>query len=215
MTTKKAAIFGNIGLALGIVLAACGAETVPTAIPVVAGDARIQVSGNLILVTAEMLQEDLVPLMAEIDGVSAVDSYLVVDAEPDGVVGVSPGSPLRVRGEPVSVVSGEGFPAGDENVAIPGINVNANLYGFGMVGSAMAHRLQVGQSFELQGQRLRVVDLYRADRDELDSSILVPLSTAQRLFNLEGVITEAVVSVDPPEKVDAVRRAIVQLLEER
>ena len=32
---------------------ACGAETVPTAIPEVAGDARIQVSGNLILVTDE------------------------------------------------------------------------------------------------------------------------------------------------------------------
>lgn len=215
MTIRNAAIFGNIALALGIVATACGAETVPAAIPEVAGDARIQTTGNLIVVTAEMLLQELVPLMAEIDGVSGVDSYLAVDTEPDGVVGISPGSLFRVQGEPVSLTSGGGFPAGDENVAIPSLSVDASLYGFGMASSTMAHRLQVGQSFELQGQRLRVVDLYRSNRGELGSSILVPLSTAQRLFNLEGVITEAVVSVDPPEKVDAVRRAIVQLLEER
>lgn len=206
-------LLSGIALALAGV-AACSGEATPTTVPEAVGDIHIRAEGNRIFVAAEMLEQNLVARLAEIDGVSRVDSYLEVATEPNAIVGVSSGSPLLVRGERVSLASGRGFAAGEENVAIPGVRVNANPYGLGMAGSAMAHRFQVGQTFELQGQRLRVVGLYQAGRDELAEHILVPLTTAQRLFDLEGVITEAVVSVDPPERVDAVRRAIVQLLEE-
>lgn len=203
------------GIALALAAAvSCSGEATPTALPEAVGDIRVRAEGDRIFVAAEMLEQEMAVRMANFDGVSGVDSYLLVAAEPNAIIGVSPGSPLLVGGESVSLASGERFGSGAENVAIPGVRVNANPYGFGMTGSAMAHRFQVGQTFKVQGQRLRVIGLYRANRDELGASILVPLSTAQRLFDLEGVITEAVVSVDPPAKVDAVRRAIVKLLEE-
>ena len=78
----------------------------------------------------------------------------------------------------------------------------------------MAHRFQVGQSFDLRGQRLRVIGLYQAERDELADYILLPLSTAQRLYGLEGTVTTAVVTVDTPQNLEKVRRTIQQLLEE-
>ena len=233
-------LFGGVLILLLLaVTAACGGEATPTALQDVVGDqpnptsvpvptptreatpaalqnvvrgVRIRAERNLLFLTAKAIQQDVVQRIAPLDGVSRVDLYLEVDAEPNSIVGVSPGSPLRFRGELMSLTSGEDFSPDEELAAIPGTRVNANRYGFGMAGSLMAHRFQVGQTFELQGQRLRVTDLYQAERDELEDSIMLPLSTAQRLYDMEGVVTTVVVSIDPPRKLEQVQRAIQRLL---
>lgn len=189
-------------------------EVTPAALLDVVGGVHIRAESNLLFLTASALQQDVVRRIALINGVFQVDSYLEVDTEPNSIVGVSPGSPLRLRGELIGLASGEGLPPGEESAAIPGARVNANPYCSGMAGSMMAHRFQVGQTFELQGQRLRVIDLYRADRDELEVSIMLPLSTAQRLYDMEGIVTTVVVSVDPLQNLEQVQRAIQQVLEE-
>ena len=233
--------WGGLILLLLAVTAACGGEATPTAlqdvvgsqpesttVPVptptreatpaalldVVGGVRIRAESNLLFLTAKAIQQDVVQRIAPIDGVSRVDFYLEVDAEPNSIVGVSPGSPLRLRGELISLTSGEDFSPDEELAAIPGTRVNANRYGFGMAGSMMAHRFQVGQTFELRGHRLRVIELYRAERDELEDSIMLPLSPAQRLYGMEGVVTSVVVSVDPPQRLEQVQRSVQKLLEE-
>ena len=193
MNIHRIPLLSGMILALLVMPTACGGEAAPTALQVannqpeptplpvatptreatpaalldVVGGVRIRAKSNLLFLTAEALRQDVVQRIVLIDGVSRVDSYLEVDTEPNSIVGVSPGSPLRLRGEPVSITTGEGFSQKDDEVAIPGIGVNADSYGFGMAGSMMAHRFQVGQTFVLQGRRLRVTDLYRAERDEL------------------------------------------------
>jgi len=212
MKDTRASLLCGVVLALLVVATACSGEATPTATQEVVGGVQIQAKGNLLFLTADTFEESLAQRIAQIDGVSQVDSYVEVATEPNAIMGVSPGSPLRVGGERVSLASGDAFPRDAENVAIPGIRVNANPYGFGMTGPSMAHRFQVGQSFELQGQRLRVIALYRAERDELENYILLPLSMVQRLYDMEGVITTVVVTVDPPQELEKVRREIQELL---
>ena len=207
-------VVGNQPEPTSIPAAAPTREATPAALRDVVGGVRIRAEGSLLFLTADALQRDVVQRIALLDGVSRVDSYLEVDTEPNPIVGVSPGSPLRLRGEPISLVSGVDFPPGEESVAILGNGVNANSYGFGMAGSMMAHRFQVGQTFELRGHRLRVIELYRAERDELEDSIMLPLSTAQRLYGMEGVVTSVVVSVDSPQRMEQVQRVVQKLLEE-
>ena len=96
---------------------------------------------------------------------------------------------------------------------MPGVRVNSNAYGFGMADSAMAHRFMVGQSFQLQGERLRAIGLYRTGQPDLENYIFLPLATAQRLYGLEGKLTTIVAAIGPSEDGQQLREAILKFLE--
>jgi len=160
MNSQQFPLLGGMILALLVIATACGGDTTPAALLDTVGGVSIRSESNSLFLTADSLQQGLVQRIALIDEVSQVDSYLELDTVPNGIVGVSPGSPLRLRGGPVNIVSGDGLFQEDEEAAIPGIGVNADSYGFGMTGSMMGHRFEVGQSFQLQGQRLRVTGEY-------------------------------------------------------
>ena len=175
---------------------------------------RTSMSSGLVIIAGDALQQKLIRDVEQLEGVSRVHSYLEVTAKPNTVMGVSGGAPLIVPGgQPVTVRAGEPFSGSPEGVAIPGVGVDANPYGSGMAGTMMAHRFQVGQTFELHGQRLRVIGLYEADREQ-EGYILLPLATAQRLFDREGIVTTIVVTVDPPQRASDVRSAVQRLLQE-
>ena len=195
--------------------AACSSAATPTPAAGDVAGVRTRMSSGLVVITGDSLQQQLIRDVEQLEGVSRVDSYLEVAAKPNTVMGVSEGAPLIVQGgQPVRVMAGEPFSGRPEDVAIPGVRVNSNPYGSGMAGTVMAHRFQVGQSFELQGQRLRVIGLYEAERDEQEGYILLPLATAQRLFDRQGVVTTIVVTVDPPQRAREVRSAVQRLLRE-
>jgi len=204
----------GVVLVLLATLTACGGEPTPVAFRDVVAGIGVRAEGNAIVLTGQALHSGLVQRIAVLHGVLQVNSYLEV--EPNRIIGVAPGSPLRVKGDLVSLASGEDFSNESEAVAIAGVGVNASLYRGepDPAHGVMVHRFQVGQTFELlEGERLRIIGLYRAKESAAEDFILLPLATAQRLYGLEGAVTSAVVSPVSPEQFGQVRKGIEEVLE--
>lgn len=210
---KNSLVFYFVIAVLPLAVAACGdaTDTSQTAETPSTGGDEIRVLGDLLIVATESMDEETARRISGIEGVSQVDLYLEIKGDTDLVVGVSPGSPSRVGGELVRLVSGNGFADSEDNVAVLGIGVNANSYGFGMTASAMAHRFEVGQSLQLGNERLRVTGLYEAKRDDLENAVLIPLTTAQRIYGREGEVSTVVITAQTG-KVQEVRETLENLL---
>jgi len=200
--------------------AATGA--MPTATPIPASDAtpslaqpeglEISNKGNVIRVFLPRLAETVAEQVRSLPGVTKVEKYLGV-LRPDfrfPFIGVEPGSELRVEDSPVSLVVGEGFQSGEERVAIPGFSLNP-FAGDGAM-SGMAHRFNTGQSFLVNGTRLRVVGLFRAPDESQENAILLPLATAQEIFDMHGELTDIFVTVNSEDNVPAVKAEIRNIL---
>lgn len=192
---------------------ACGGKATPTPFPDIVGGASIRAEGNELTLSGDALRENLISHIAQIPGVLRVDAYLEVTTEPNDIIGVSPGSPLQLENKAVTLSSGDWFSDENRNVAIPGLRVDSNPYGFGMSESTMVHRFEVGQSFQLQGLRLRVIGLYQAQERDLETYILLPLATAQELYNRVGSVTKIVVTIESDDKMEKMRKEVQKLLE--
>jgi len=161
------------------------------------------------------LPESVADQAASLPEVTKVEKYLrVMSADyPDPFIGVAPGSELRVGDSSVSLVAGDGFDSGDERVAIPGFRVNSNPYtAAALAHLMMAHTFTTGQSFVVNGIRLRVVDLFRSPDTSSENAILVPLATAQELFGMPGQLTDIFVSVNSEDDVETVTAEIRAIL---
>ena len=177
---------------------------------------EISSQGNVIMVSLAGLPEAVVDQVQSLPKVTNVERYLRVATSdyPDPFVGVEPGSALRVGDTIVSLAVGESFQSRDEQVAIPGFSLNSNpyIYASGMAHNMMAHRFSTGQSFLIHGVRLRVVGVFWAPDKSLENAILVPLGTAQRLFNMEGQLTSTFVTVKSEKNIDEVAAEIRNIL---
>ena len=176
---------------------------------------EISSKGAVLRVSLQGLPETVADLVQSLDDVTKVEKYLRVLAPsyPDPFIGVEPGSEFRVEDSIVSLVVGEGFQSGEERVAIPGFGVNSNSYSGGaMAHAAMAHRFMAGQSFEVDGTRLRVVGLFRAPDESQENAILLPLATAQEIFAMRGELTDIFVTVNSEDNAPAIEAAIRNLL---
>jgi len=170
---------------------------------------------GVIRVSLPGLPESLADQIESLPEVWKLERYLKVISPdyPDPFIGVAPGSELRVGDAFVSLAVGEGFGSGDERVAIPGFRVNSNPYTAGaMAHTMMAHRFMTGQSFLVNGIRLRVVDLFRSPDTSLENAILVPLATAQEIFGMPVQLTDIFVSVNSEDDVEMVAAEIRTIL---
>jgi len=176
---------------------------------------EISSKGAVLRVSLQGLPETIADLVQSLGDVAKVEKYLRVLAPsyPDPFIGVEPSSEFRVEDSIVSLVAGEGFQSGEERVAIPGFGLNSNPYsGDAMAHVAMAHRFMVGQSFEVDGTRLRVVGLFRAPGGSQGNAILLPLATAQEIFDMPGELTDIFVIVNSEDNVPAVEAEIRNIL---
>ena len=189
----------------------------PVAFRDVVAGVKIRPDGDTIVLSGQALQEELVQRIARLEGVSYADSYLEIDTQPNQIIGIAPGSPLRVDGELVELASGEEFSGGSDAEVIVGVRVDSNPYILThdqVMAAVMAHRFLVGQSFEfVDGLRLRVVGLYRSGGQAAEDAILVPLQRAQGAYGMEGTVTTVVVSVTSTAKLSQVRQGIEEVLE--
>ena len=152
---------------------------------------------------AEFLSEALVEQVKAIPGVAKVERYLYVKARPHPVIGVEAGSPLRIiTGEGKLITpkleAGRPFEAGDERVAIVG-KVYREDYGLGDgMMAMMKHPFEVGSSFTFPGtrERIRVVGKFAEA-----AAVFLPLTTAQRLFDMKGKTSYLFVHADDAEGV--------------
>lgn len=80
-------------------------------------------------------------------------------------------------GSTATIASGRDLSASDDNA-------NVALMSQAI---AQANGLSVGNTFTLQGTTLTLVGLYTTDTNFSDNSVVLPVQTAERLFNLSGV----------------------------
>ena len=76
----------------------------------------------------------------------------------------------------------------------------------------MAHRFSIGQSFELRGARLRVAGLFRASDKSRENAILLPLGTAQEIFDMDGELSDIFVTVNSEDNLESVPAEIRNIL---
>jgi hypothetical protein len=168
------------------------------------------------------LPENLADKIRSIEGVKGVEKYILKQADPHSVIGLEPGAPLRVLegGKLLLAEKGAGrwLRPKDRYAAIVG-NVYKEDYGFrgtmsGMAG--MRHRFEVGSSFRLPGakRRVRVVGKFAVDSSSAAKKIVLPLSTVQKIFKLEGRVTHFFVTLKSSGGAQKVSAAIQSSLGE-
>jgi len=186
-----------------------------TSLPVDLEGMEISSQGKVIKVSLIGLPETVADQVESLPGVIKVERYLEVATPdyPDPIIGMEPGSALRVGVSIVTLAAGEGFQSRDERVSIPGVSLNSTPFigGDGMAGM-MVHRFMPGQSFLVKGVRLRVVGLFRAQEKSQEQAMLLPLGTAQELFGFPGQLTSIFVTVDAKDKVEGVTAEIKDFL---
>ncbi len=106
-------------------------------------------------------------------------------------------TPTLMGGGTISMVSGTYFTPdqSDADVMVVGQSL------------AKANNLQVGSKVDIEGTQVEVIGVYSSGQMFGDNMLIMPISTVQRLYNLDGVTT-AVVSADDVSNVDAVATEI-------
>ncbi len=172
-----------------------------------AGSALIEVRAA----GGETLPENLTEKIKAIPGVSQVEKYLLVRGQRNDKIGVEPGAPLRILTQDGRLIEGRvefgrGFRETDAGKNVALVNrVETTMAGMG----GMVHYLGVGQSFTLEGSRFRSVGEVSAPTKH---KIFMPLTTAQKLYGKEDLLTHVFVSVKDIAQAEAVQKALADSL---
>lgn len=186
--------------------------TVATGVVMLIGLGAVPTAGAAVLevkpASAETLPKETAAEAKAIKAVTRVERYLLIKTQPHEVVGVEPETPLRLV-TPEGVIearleTGKTFRKEDDgkNVAIIGNRVYAEDYGYrggmGRMGG-MKHFLDPGQTFKLTGDagpRIRVLGRFSAAPESAAEKVLLPLATAQKLFDRPGQFTHLFLVVE-------------------
>jgi hypothetical protein len=171
------------------------------------------------------MDESVVDQVKAIRGIVKVERLLFINAQPNNVIGVEPGVPLRIpssEGKPleVKIETGRELKGSDKNAALMGLKVYREQYGFkAPMGGMMhgGHPFEPGSSFAFAGsqKRIRVAGTFSGEPESENNRVLLPLATAQRLFSAPGKITHLFVEVDDRENVTKVVEEIRTLIGDR
>lgn len=143
----------------------------------------------------ETMSTTVLDRVRNLPGVTAVEPYLVIQTDPHPVIGLEPGAPLRVltasRVREGKIYKGQPFAEADRGqpVVIPGQAVAREDFGFQGSMAGMRHAFDIGASFELNGTRVRVVGAYETKDNVGQDALLMPLDSAQALFEREGQVS--------------------------
>jgi putative ABC transport system permease protein len=115
-----------------------------------------------------------------------------------------PDSLSAMGGQDTEITSGRTFTEdeAEANVALLGEDL------------AEKNDLLLGDSFDLEGETIEVVGIYSSGTQFGDNGVFIPLKTLQTLFESEGDLTAASVTVDSVENVETVADAIRDTLGE-
>lgn len=179
-------------------------------------------AANLVVVAAaDTVPQTIIDQIRAAPNIVSAEAYLLLgDAKPHPVIGLASGAPLRLvfrEGSPAGrVASGRSLAAEDagENVAVVG---QVFIEDFGSSPHAspepMVHDVLVGQTIALTPQaRVRVIGRLARDAGGDRGIVILPLDTAQRLFDRGGRITHVYVTARTGADASTVARAVEDVL---
>ncbi|MCX6003445.1 MAG: FtsX-like permease family protein [Chloroflexi bacterium] len=121
------------------------------------------------------------------------------------VMGLDPDTqtPTLTGGGTISIVEGRYFTA-DE--------IDADVM---VIGQSLAEKnsLQIGSTVDIEGTSVEIIGIYDSGQVFGNNMLVMPISTVQRLFSLDGA-TSVTVTADDVDNVDAVVTGIRQIFDE-
>lgn len=151
------------------------------------------------LESAIELPADLVP-----EGAAAPEGG-VVRGPPVMITGIDDPSSLTTLGvEDADIIAGRTFSDGEAEASVAVVGE----------GLAIKNDLDVGDTFEMSDASFQVIGLFTSGTQFGDNSVFLPLKTAQRLFDRQDEIDEAVVRADSVDHVEQVAEDIRDTLGE-
>ena len=176
---------------------ALGAQLIVTPKNWCAYDQISILSGNAL---PESLQEEVLDKVSAIEGITAVP-YLTlgtaVQNKPVLLTGILPQDMKAFRGW--EVAQGSWFVSDNER---------AIVLGFGIAGP---FALEVGDTVRVQGETLTIKGILRETGNNDDTSMYIPLSVAQELYDVEGFVSYLAVQVDDLTKMESYTAAILEV----
>lgn len=153
------------------------------------------------------LDEDLAEEILSYDDVVHVEKYIRLRMETFDVVGIEPSAPMRIMtGQPDVHLTGAELTAGRE---LEAKDADENLVLAGQL-FAQSVGATTGHTFGLPGTEyeLVVAGEFSTTPPELSSTILMPLSLVQEIYGKDRKVTHFWVSVESPDSVHDVIRAL-------
>lgn len=178
-------------------------------------------SGQLIRVRAPdggLLPESLGRDLAHLSGISEAQPFLMLSADPNPILGVTPGQPIRLDTgnglTRLTLIEGRNLEPEDTGkwVALAGALVTAEDYEPPSGMSGMVHRLKPGQSIVFnQTQRIRIVGTVTFGRDEADGVLILPLDRVQDIHREQGRVSGFWLVLEPAADIQSLTTSIAEL----
>ena len=153
------------------------------------------------------LDEDLAEEILSYDYVVRVEKYIRLRMESFDVVGIEPSAPMRIMtGQPDVHLTGAELTAGRE---LEPEDADENLVLTGQL-FAQSVGATTGHTFGLPGTEFQLVVAgeFSTTPPELSSTILMPLTLVQEIYGKDRKVTHFWVSVESPDSVHDVIRAL-------
>ena len=153
------------------------------------------------------LDEDLAEQILSYDGVVRVEKYIRLRMESFDVVGIEPSAPMRIMtGQPDVHLTDAELTAGRE---LEATDADENLVLAGQL-FAQSVGATTGQPFGLPGTEYELVlaGEFSTTPPELSSTVLMPLGLVQEIYGKDRQVTHFWVSVESPDSVHDVIRAL-------
>ena len=153
------------------------------------------------------LDEDLAEQILSYDGVVRVEKYIRLRMESFDVVGIEPSAPMRIMtGQPDVHLTDAELTAGRE---LEAKDADENLVLAGQL-FAQSVGATTGQPFGLPGTEYELVlaGEFSTTPPELSSTVLMPLGLVQEIYGKDRQVTHFWVSVESPDSVHDVIRAL-------
>jgi len=130
-------------------------------------------------------------------------AFVSISVTGTNITGALPSSSLL--GGEISLTSGRYFEASDASAKVA------------IVGKDLAQKnsLKIGSTFEMEGEKFKVVGIYDSGALFSNNAVYLPLKTTQKTFDLTNNVSDASVTVDSVSNVDTTVSKIESLLSDK
>lgn len=171
---------------------------------------------------ADMSPESIIDEVKDIPNIAKIERYVLVRevnqqlnppiAVTNGIAPIDASLRVATHGETnnPTIIAGRGFQPGEENANVALIG-SINAKNRGITQADLANQPIIN----LNGSDVKVIGMFNTGFDFGDNQIFLPMKTAQRIYGLEGKITNFWITTQSTEDVDAIKNELKNRLGDR